>query len=317
MHAVRILAFVNQAAGERNRNDRDGREPSVRAAFEQAGATADVRAVPGDRIIPEAQNEAQNATHPFDVVVAAGGDGTISAVASVMAGSGKPMGVLPLGTMNHFAKDLGLPLAPADAARVVVNGVPRAVDVAEVNGRVFVNNSSIGLYPRAVESRDRQMERLGRGKWMAMLVAWLAVFRRYPTVHVRLTNDAGETLNCETPFVFVGNNRYEIDLMRLGERTALDRGELSVYFTRRTGRLALVTLAIRALFNRLNQSRDFEMTTTKELWIETHKRALSVSIDGEVTRLAPPLHYRIRPRDLTVMVSRAAPASAPGEMAGK
>jgi diacylglycerol kinase family enzyme len=298
----RIVALLNRGAGEQNGNPSDDREATVRTAFEQAGAQADVRVVAGDQLVSEAKATANGAA---DVIVAAGGDGTVSSVASVLAGSGKPMGVLALGTLNHFAKDLGLPLTAPEAARAVVDGVERAVDVAEVNGRVFVNNSSIGLYPRAVESRDRQMERLGRGKWMAMLVAWLAVFRRYPAVTVRLTDDAGKSINCKTPFVFVGNNRYEIELMRLGARTALDRGELSVYFTRRTGRLALVVLAIRALFNRLNQSRDFEMTTTKELWIESHKRALSVAIDGEVIRLQPPLHYRIRPGDLKVMVSAA------------
>jgi diacylglycerol kinase family enzyme len=131
----------------------------------------------------------------------------------------------------------------------------------------------------------------------------LSLFRRFPVVTVRMVNEAGESITCTTPFVFVGNNRYEIDLFRLGARTALDRGELSVYFTRRTGRWALVSLAIRALFNRLNQSRDFEMKSVRELWIETRKHNLSVALDGETVRMAPPLHYRIRPRDLNVILA--------------
>jgi diacylglycerol kinase family enzyme len=299
---MRILALLNSAAGDRaqhaQHNGSIDREVAVRAAFEQAGAAADVRAVPGDRIAAEAKA----ALATVNVIVAAGGDGTVSAIASVMAGSGKPMGVLPSGTLNHFAKDMRLPIDLPDAARVIAHGKPRAIDVAEVNGRVFINNSSIGFYPHVVQHRDRQMERLGRGKWMAMLVAWLSVFRRDPTVLVRLTSDDGQTQICKTPFVFVGNNRYEIDLLNLGARTALDRGELCVYFTRRTGRWGLITLAARALFNRLNQSRDFEMKLVKELWIETGKTKLSVSLDGEVTYLQPPLHYQIRPGQLQVML---------------
>ncbi|MBC8109208.1 MAG: diacylglycerol kinase family lipid kinase [Anaerolineae bacterium] len=204
---MRILALLNCAAGAGSQKKTTDREAEVRDAFAQAGIEAQVRAVDGQRII----SEAQAAKETVDVLAAAGGDGTISSIASVMAGSGKTMGVLPCGTLNHFAKDLHIPLELHEAARVVAHGTPRAVDVGEVNGRVFVNNSSIGLYPHVVESRDRQMERLGRGKWMSMLRAWLSVFRRYPTVSVRMINDAGQSITCQTPFVFIGNNRYEID----------------------------------------------------------------------------------------------------------
>ncbi len=295
---MRVLALLNHAAGTNNGAVESRREDEIRTAFESIGISPEVRAVDGDQLTATTRNSLDG----FDVICAAGGDGTISAIASALAGSGKSIGVLPCGTMNHFAKDLKLPLQLDAAARVIATGNARNVDVAEVNGRVFVNNSSIGLYPRVVKHRDDQMERLGRGKWMAMLVAWLSIFRRYPTVTVRLTDEHGTSITCETPFVFVGNNRYAIDLMRLGGRDALDRGELSVYFTRRTGRWALVRLAIRTLFNRLDQSRDFESATVRELSIETSKSSLTVALDGETMRMRPPLHYRIRPGELRVIV---------------
>jgi len=237
----------------------------------------------------------------FDAIVAAGGDGTINAVASALAGADRAMGILPAGTLNHFAKDLGLPLTLEEAARTIAAARTMNVDVGEVNGRCFVNNSSIGLYPHVVVKRDREMNRLGLGKWAALFRAWLAIFRRFPTVRVKLATEHRAT-DCDTPFVFVGNNRYYVSLMNLGSRHALDRGELCVYFTRRRGRLALLTLAVRTVLGRLEQARDFEIVTLPELWIETRKKTLRVSIDGEVVRLTPPLHYRIRPKALKVIV---------------
>jgi diacylglycerol kinase family enzyme len=297
---MRVIALVNPASGTMSAADREAKVQALRAALAGAGLEAEVRPTPG----PELERAAlETATSPgVDAVVAAGGDGTVSAVAGalVKAGAPVPLGIIPAGTLNHFAKDLGLPLDPAAAAAVVAVGHVRAVDVGEVNGRVFVNNSSIGLYPQIVRQRDRIRERLGSGKWTAMAVACVSVFRRHPVVHVTIET-GGRVRRCTTPFVFVGNNRYEIDLFALGARPALDRGELSVYFTTRTSRFALLTLAIRAAFGRLEQARDFESLTLKQFQIETNRRTLPVAHDGEVTRMDPPLRYRTLPKALRVL----------------
>jgi diacylglycerol kinase family enzyme len=187
------------------------------------------------------------------------------------------------------------------AVRTIGQGRVRAVDVGEVNGRCFINNSSIGLYPRIVIRRDRQSQRLGRGKWTAMLMACASVFRRYPLVRVVLR--AGEDrFPRTTPFVFVGNNRYDMSLLSLGGRPALDKGELCVYFANRTGRFGLVRLMFRALLGRLEQADDFDSLLLPELRIETRKKTLRVALDGEVTSMRPPLEYRIRPGALKVIV---------------
>jgi diacylglycerol kinase family enzyme len=287
--------------------------------FADAGVDADVRIVEGNEVAPAARRAGAEG---FAAVVAGGGDCTVSAAAGALAGTQLPLGVLPLGTLNHFAKDLGIPLELPHAARLIadaVRGGPhsplvRAIDVGEVNGRVFVNNSSIGLYPRIVRHRDRQMERLGRGKWLAMLTAALGVLRRFPTVRVRLavSSDAAnpdenrQTYVRTTPFVFVGNNRYEFDLFNFGRRTAIDRGELEVYFGHRTGRFGLLVLALRALVGRLDQAKDFEVMCVHELFIDTGKSRLRVAMDGEITELQPPLHYRTRPGALRVIVPAGA-----------
>jgi diacylglycerol kinase family enzyme len=209
--------------------------------------------------------------------------------------------VLPLGTLNHFAKDLGIPLELEEAIRTVVNGHTRAVDVAEVNGRVFLHNSSLGLYPRIVMHREAQEEQLKRGKWPAF--AWGAVlaFRRFPFLHLRVCVEDRE-LDRKTAFVFVGNNEYHMAGFRIGGRTHLDRGKLGLYLTHRTGRFGLFRLALHALVGRLNQANDFDAFYVEEASIESRRKHLLLAIDGEVTRMEPPPHYRSRPGALRVIV---------------
>lgn len=236
------------------------------------------------------------------IVVAGGGDGTINAVAAEVVGTGRTLGVLPLGTLNHFAKDLGIPLDLEGAVRTVVQGRVEKVDVGEVNGRVFVNNSGLGIYPQVVAGREAQQKRRGTAKWTAFARAALKAFRRYPFLTLRVNLDGEERL-LKTAFVFVGNNEYEVTGMNLGKRACLNSGRLGFYVANRTGRYGLLRLAFRALVGRLNQARDFEAFCIDEARIESRKHSLRVSTDGEVTRIAPPLHYRIRPGALRVLVS--------------
>lgn len=241
------------------------------------------------------------------MVVAGGGDGTINAVASQLVDSGVPFGVLPLGTLNHFAKDLTIPLALDDAIANLARGVRRKVDVGEVNGRIFLNNSSLGLYPDIVRDREKQQRRLGRGKWLAFCWATMAALRRYPFLSVRLCLNDQEHAR-RTPFVFIGNNEYLMQGLNIGARARLDSGMLSLYVAQRPGRLGLVRMALHALFGRLGQLKDFDVLLTRELDIETHHTRLRVATDGEVTIMAPPLRYRIRAGALTVVAPAASAA---------
>lgn len=234
------------------------------------------------------------------VVVAGGGDGTMNAVASVLMGTGVAMGVLPLGTLNHFARDLGIPLDLDEAVAVIARGHTRQVDVGEVNCRIFLNNSSLGLYPAIVRTRERQ-QRLGRGKWPAAVWATMSALRRYPFLHVRLKMD-GREVPRRTPFVFVGNNEYLMQGLSIGARRSLDGGILSLYVAQEPGRLALLRFAVRALFGRLAQARDFDVVLVENMEIETRHKHLRVATDGEVCAMSTPLSYRVRPRALTVIV---------------
>lgn len=243
----------------------------------------------------------------FQLVVAGGGDGTQSAVAARVAGTSLVQGVLPLGTLNHFAKDLGIPLKLEDAVRTIGAGRMLEVDVGEVNGRVFINNSSLGLYPQIVRERELQQFHLGKSKWAALASATLHATGQPFGIAVRIEAGDDQQLR-RTPFVFIGNNRYVMEGFSIGARPSLAEGELALYMARRRGRLALLRLALRALLKRLEQAEDFEVVTGDDFVISTRDPRIRVATDGEVTMMETPLHYRIRRKALKVMVP--APAAA-------
>jgi len=298
--------LVNAAAGAVGAGDGRAGAPApdavarVRAAVRGAGLDATVQAVEPERFADAVREAARSPD--VDVVIVAGGDGTVSTAAGVLAGGDKPLGILPLGTLNHFARDVGLPAQAEAAAAAFACGQWRAVDVGEVNGRVFVNNCSIGLYPHAVQKREQRRES-GEKKWPAMVGALREVFARLPRVRLTLRTDE-RTLRVATPQLMVGNNRYSTQLMQLGRREAMDEGVLWVYVTRSRGALGLLRLALRSLLGRLEQDRDFESLATSTLEVEDRRRGRHLlALDGELVDLAPPLRMRIRPRALKVLVA--------------
>jgi diacylglycerol kinase family enzyme len=235
----------------------------------------------------------------FDAVVAAGGDGTISAVAAALVGTSTPLGILPLGTLNHLAGDLKIPFNLQEAARTIAEGRVREIDVGDVNGHIFVNNSSLGLYPQAVRKRDQEIMRLGRGKWPAMLDASFRVFLRFPLITIRLETPDG-CLTRTTPFLFVGNNKYEMKFLRIGDRPSLEGGELCAYLLKHTGRLIFLRILLMGILG-LRQDRDFTFILSREIQVQTRRRRFTVSADGQLMTLDTPLHYRILSKALRVL----------------
>jgi diacylglycerol kinase family enzyme len=300
--APRALVLLNAHSGGGCGPER---REEIAALFAQEGLAADI-VMAGDAAALRSAIERALAAGTR-LVVAGGGDGTQAGVASSLAGTDAVQGVLPLGTLNHFAKDLGIPLKLEEAVRTIAQGRVLQVDVGEVNGRVFINNSSIGLYPEIVHERERQRMRLGKSKWRALASATLHVTQRPHTLAVRIESEAEDQLR-RTPFVFVGNNPYTMEGLDIGARESLQGGELALYLARRRGRLALLRLALRALFKRLDQAEDFEVVTGPAFVVSTRDARMRVATDGEIAMLQTPLHYRIRPGALRVMV----PAEAAG-----
>lgn len=293
---MKSVVIINASAGSGHTEEW---ATELESKFASNGMEATVTlAKTGSEIIDAARQAIKD---QCKVVVAGGGDGTMNAVASTLVGSPVLMGVLPLGTLNHFAKDLRIPLDIDDAIAVITRRHAMAVDTGEVNGRLFLNNSSLGIYPDIVRDREKQQRRLGRGKWLAFLWATVTTLRRFPFLNVLLSINGKEERR-RAPFIFIGNNRYLMEGFSIGERETLTCGNLSLYLAHRTGRLGLLILAFNALLGRLKQVKDFEMLMAKDIVIETHHKRLRVATDGEVTVMTTPLHYAIRPRSLNVIV---------------
>jgi diacylglycerol kinase family enzyme len=235
--------------------------------------------------------------HPL--ILAAGGDGTLNAVASKLVGTITALGALPLGTLNHFTKDLGIPQSLESAIEVALDGAASIVDVGDVNGFVFLNNSSIGVYPSLVRQREF-LQQKGIRKPFAFVRALFSAFWRYPMVSVQVETN-GKEITTRTPFLFVGNNPYEFCVPRIGVRSSLTRGVLWACQAPEAGRFKLLRMAIFAMVggSSVKGALRFE---TERLVVHSPKKHLHVTTDGEVRRLSTPLRYQIKKAALRVMV---------------
>jgi diacylglycerol kinase family enzyme len=244
-------------------------------------------------------------------VAAAGGDGTISSVARALIGTETPLGVIPAGTLNHFARDVGVGRDVEAALRILAHGYVLPVDVATVNDHVFVNNSSIGLYPRMVAIRERYERRLG--KWPALIQATLLVLRQAQPSVVQIL-DGSRRVSVRTEFVFVGNNQYELDFLHLGRRARIDAGELCCFILEMPNRVNLLRLVFRFLRDK-EPKRHFlrSLEVTELTVIPRSPGSLEVAADGEVFRLKAPLEYRVLSRALRVVVPEPPPTGSRGE----
>ena len=274
-----------------------GDRSSVEAALRSAGIAGRARWLDADKLSQQAEAAVAEGAK---LVVAGGGDGTNSAVAGALAGSDTRLGILPLGTLNHFARDLGIPFDPDAAARLIAQGRDRRVDVAEVNGRVFINNSAVGLYPLMVRDREAQRSKLGRSKRWAMAVAAVRTLLRFSSQRLVLTVNK-ERARVDTPLLFVGNNAYRLEMPGAGTRERLDGGELCVVLLRRKSRFGFCSAVARALVGR-DRTTDLEhMDGVRQLKVDSPHASLAISVDGETERFEPPLVYRIRPGALRVI----------------
>jgi diacylglycerol kinase family enzyme len=293
-----IAVILNASAGTALKHPHIDTE--VGDLFRAAGCDAEIIVLRAGQSPVEA---ARQASARASLVVAGGGDGTISSVVAGIVGSPAALGVLPLGTLNHFARDLRIPIDLQQAVAVVAARHIARVDLGQVNDRVFINNCSIGLYPSIVEERER-LRGEGHAKWPAMAIATLRVLRRYRGVSVRIDVD-GRQRTWQTPFVVVGNNEYAIQGLHLGARASLDQGRLFVYLTPRARTRDLPMLLARALAGRITESGAGEIVAAAELTIATRAaRRIRVAVDGELVPMITPLRFRARPGALPVVVPR-------------
>lgn len=303
MTTFAIPVFVNRHGGTaRARGDKLGDE--LEQAFAAAGLAIDLQLIDGGAIGRAVAGAAKDGHR---LIAVGGGDGTIGCAAGALlkAGGEGALAVLPLGTRNHLARDLGLPNDLAEIAQLIAGGVTRSIDLGEVNAHVFVNNASIGFYPEMVRRREAEQERRGLPKWLAYGPAAWAVLKRARHHRLRLRMK-GDEREVRTPLLFVGNNRYALEPGKLGRRDSLQDGLLSVYALEGRTSPAMIGFALRTLIGRADLERDFAMVGDSGAFqVLLHNRAVDVALDGEVVRLAGPLRFRIVPGALKVIAPPA------------
>jgi diacylglycerol kinase family enzyme len=267
--------------------------------FRAEGMHAEIRCIDKDSRADDLAR--QMLDEGFTTIIAAGGDGTVSAVASVLAGTDLTLGILPFGTFNHLAKDLRIPIDIAEAVRVIRSGKVIQIDAGEVNERLFLNNVSLGVYPAFVEARGEARRGAKFVRWARRLWAALRVFRHVPRLWVRVNVD-GRQFSRLTPAILIGNNEYRVDSPLAGTRERLDAGRLCLILTRQRGGYGLLMQALRASVGRLRGSHDLDELSGHEITLRLTSRSVHVGVDGEIVRMRTPLVCRVRARAIRVIV---------------
>lgn len=299
-----LRVIVNKGGGAASRAG-DALIEQIEAAFAAADLPVTVEAIEGDNIAEQVKAAAADGA-----VVVGGGDGTLGSAAAIVSKAGATLGILPLGTRNHLARQLGIPMDLPGAARVIADGQKCRIDLSSVNDHIFVNNASIGMYPAMVRARDNLQHRHGIPKWIANVPAgWktLATLRHH---RMRLTMD-GAAKPVRTPLLFVGNNVYSLDLGKVGQRDALDDGKLSIFAVSPNSRAGLIGFGLRAMIGKSNVDKDFcALGVCETMRLSAHARSIEVAIDGEIVRLETPLKFKVMPGALEVFsgIKQGAPA---------
>ena len=289
---------------------------AIESACTEAGRELHLLVVDEPQRITELAHEAvRRAQQAGGIVVAAGGDGSINAVAQATLGSGCHFGVLPQGTFNYFSRTHGIPAEIGPAMQVLLHQTAQPVQVGLVNERVFLVNASLGLYPKLLEDREAWKKKLGRSRLVATGAGLMTLLRGYRNLRLRI-GVHGATRDVRTPTLFVGNNALQMEQFGFPEAQAIDAGALAGITLRPVGRLALLGLVLRGALGRLGEADQVSNFSFQELTVLRSrgfgKRRVKVATDGEITRMSAPLVFRVSPEPLWLI----RPATPAPERAG-
>jgi diacylglycerol kinase family enzyme len=295
-----IHVFMNLASGGGDKNAaRDAIAGAVRnagheVAFHQIGADALLR-----RIVDAADRGK-------DIVVAAGGDGTINTVADALLGRSITMGIVPLGTFNYVARLLGIPNEPAEAARVLVDGTRRKLHVGRVNGRVFLNNVGLGLYVRLIEQRERHTGIFGRNRLVAVFSALATMLRGTPSYRMSLKVD-GETRTVDAPLIFLCANALQVSNLNLDQPIvrAVAEGAIAAIIVKSAAPADILADAGHILAGTLEQAEQVDVLCSDTIEIAARGRSIQLVVDGEVVRERLPLRLSVERNAIDVMAPGA------------
>lgn len=235
------------------------------------------------------------------VVVAAGGDGTLNAVASKLMGTDIPMGILPLGTFNYVARVLNIPLDLLDAAKAIGEGQPRSVHVAQLNQHIYLNNASLGLYPLFIQKREQFNKHFGRFPLHAYTSALGVLIRDRKELKLEVEVD-GQRYPVKTPLIFFGNNQLQLAEMKLRIAEAAEAGKVAGVVVAKSDKRTLFKTLWQLIKGNLDQASDVYSFAADEVIVHSKRNKLTVAVDGEIVTMTPPLKITVRKHALNIMV---------------
>lgn len=291
-----ICVLANPRSGTSLRNP--GAVDRAMAVF---GQRAELRPFSGD----PADEAARAVREGFRIVVAAGGDGSVAGVAHALAGTDAALGVLPLGTFNYFARGLKMPETPEAAAQAILDGQPHDINIGTLNGRVFLNNVSIGIYPAILEEREAAYARFGRYRFLAHLASLRTILRFQAPHRMDLYQD--ETRHrIRTPMLFVARSAYQLDQFGLEGGDAISDDRFAVFLAHQQTRLGFLRLAWRLIRKKVDHGRDVIVSTPRRLAVAVRgRRRISVALDGEKLKMKLPLRIQLNDHVLRVILPPA------------
>ena len=296
------LQFViNAAAGS---SDADAKRQVIEAALQAAGRQGNLLFSDPANLAQVAQQAATQAYATGTAVVAVGGDGTLNTVAQAAHALSCPMGVVPQGTFNYFARTHGIPSDPAEATRQLLQWSPWPVQVAAINDRVFLVNASLGLYPDLLEDREAYKARFGRSRWVAFWAAAITLLRSQRRLRLRIEQGAA-VRDVRALTLFVGNNRLQLEQLGVEPEQALRTGYITAVMLRPIGTLSMLRLMLHGAMGTLGEAQSVEHFEFDHLVVRPTlvpgRRGVKVAFDGEVTRLRAPLDFRVLTKPLYLL----------------
>jgi diacylglycerol kinase family enzyme len=257
-----------------------------------------------DELEALAKRAAEEAKRDPGIIVAAGGDGTINTVAGAVAGTDLPFAVVPMGTFNFFARNLGIPLEAGAATQALLDGHARPMPVARVNGRIFLINSSVGLYRRLQEEREQFKRRFGRNKLVAVISGLATLLHHHRVYEVRMEMD-GKPVTVRTPMLFFGMNSLQLEKLEVPAASCIERGLLAVLMLRPMSRWKILGFALRGVLHGLNDAENMHTHCASKVTVRWRRaRKMKVAVDGETMECDLPLRYEVMRDALNVIVPR-------------
>lgn len=299
---MRFLAILNRGGGTLRTTDLDALVESMRSVVEGAGHEFDARVVEGKEIEKALKDAARD--KDIDVVVAGGGDGTISAAAAALTGTDKALAVLPAGTMNLFARSLGIPLELDRAVASLADSDIADVDVATVNGRVFVHQYSVGMHAKLVKLRESMDFRSRLGKIWASVRAGSAALLNPVDMTVELEIDGTAVIVANTSGIGVSNNLFGEGHLPYADDPA--GGTLGIYIASSRTRWDVAKLFANILIGRWDRNPHIEVHQAQKVVLRQRRirsRHRCV-VDGELSRIEKETVLEIRPKSLRALIPR-------------